>query len=1122
MTTAKIIWTKIDEAPALASYALLPIVRAFTKGTGIEVETRDISLVGRIIARFPERLTGDQRIPDELARLGELTQSPDANIIKLPNISASVPQLVAAIKELQSKGYDIPDYPEEPKDDAERALQQRFSHCLGSAVNPVLREGNSDRRPAAAVKRFAQKHPHRMMKPWPESGSKSRVAHMTHDDFYGTENSTTVSDATEVRIEFVGNDGTVSVLKDKLALMPGEVIDTAVMHVAELRDFYAQQIEEAKRDGVLLSLHLKATMMKVSDPIMFGHCVSVYFKDALDKHAEVLRSIGANVNFGLADVLAKLDRLPAAKKAEIEADIEKVYDTRPALAMVDSRRGITNLHVPNDIIVDASMPNVIRDGGKMWNRDDQLQDCIAMVPDRCYATMYGEILENAKLNGQFDPSTMGNVSNVGLMAQKAEEYGSHDKTFQAPAAGAIRVVDASGTTLLEQTVAPGDIFRMCQAKDAPIQNWIGLAVSRARATGLPAIFWLDENRGHDAQIIAKVKKYLPDYDTTGLDIRIMKPVDAMRFSLERIRRGENTISVTGNVLRDYLTDLFPILELGTSARMLSIVRLMNGGGLFETGAGGSAPKHVQQFLKEGHLRWDSLGEYCALVPSLELIAEKTGSHKAKLLAATLEQAISTYLENGKLPSRKVTAPTTWPRTGLGRSPHRATTRSWRPDSRRWRRRSPTTRRRSRPSCSRPRGTRSTSAGTTCPTTPWPRRRCDRARPSTRSSKASAERGVPLHPRDRPPSRRPVLSTHHHRTPGQSSPTSPTRDLLHRNRVTVRKRLDRTGIPKEALPEVPVRRSRWLPLVAVAAPMLVWFAGSRPVAACSVCRCGDPAFNALGLNLYEPGAFRIALDWDRLAKEQGPPDARESLVENRLTMTLSLTLSDRFTLVARVPTCRRELTELSAEEVLSSDAAGDGGTVTGRGLGDPELIALVRLWGSHLGTLGRRAWIGATVGVKTSWGENHLTQDGERIDEHVQPGTGATDVFAGLSGVYVLDLRSSLFGSAQHRWTGTNPVDYTYGKVTLVNLGYERRLSNRVDGVLEINARSAGQDRIDATGELDPDTGGRMMFLTPRLVVTLTQGLLARLAVQIPVVDRLNGFQKERAVYGVGLTYLFGR
>lgn len=653
MTTATITWTKVDEAPALATYALLPIVRAFTRETGIEVATADISLAGRIIATFPERLNPKQRIPDELARLAELTQRPEANIIKLPNISATVPQLLAAIKELQDKGYDIPNYPEEPANDAERALQQRFARCLGSAVNPVLREGNSDRRPALAVKKFAQANPHKMMKPWPVSGSKARVSHMREGDFYGSETSTTLPAPTRARIVFVDEHGGSRVLKEDLALQAGEVIDTAVMNVRALRAFYAEQIDLAKRDGVLLSLHLKATMMKVSDPIMFGHCVSVYFAEALDKHAATLQAIGANVNNGLSDILAKVQRLPAEQRAEIEADIAKVFETRPPLAMVDARRGITNLHVPNDVIVDASMPLVIRDGGKMWNAQNELQDCLAMIPDRCYATMYAEILEDAKQNGQFDPATMGNVSNVGLMAQKAEEYGSHDKTFQAFGDGLVCVLDETGAVLLQQRVEKGDIFRMCQVKDAPIRNWVALAVSRARATGSPAIFWLDENRAHDREIIKKVEKYLPEHDTTGLDVRIMKPVEAMRFTLARVRRGEDTISVTGNVLRDYLTDLFPILELGTSARMLSIVRLMNGGGLFETGAGGSAPKHVQQFLQEGHLRWDSLGEYCALVPSLELVAERTGNAQAKVLAAALEQAITSYLNNGKLPSRKV-------------------------------------------------------------------------------------------------------------------------------------------------------------------------------------------------------------------------------------------------------------------------------------------------------------------------------------------------------------------------------------------------------------------------------------------------------------------------------------
>ncbi len=653
MKTSTIIWTKTDEAPALATASLLPVIQAYTRGTGIDVETRDISLAGRIIANFPDKLKEAQKISDDLAELGELARSSEANIVKLPNISASTPQLQAAIEELQAKGYEIPDFPEEPQNQAEELLRKRFSVCLGSAVNPVLREGNADRRPAAAVKRFAQKHPHTMMKPWPETGSKARVAHMREKDFYGSEKSVTMSEATDVKIEFVAGDGSTSVLKEKIVLQEGEVVDTAVMNVAALRAFYAEQIDAAKKDGVLLSLHLKATMMKVSDPIMFGHCVSVYYKDALGKHAKTLAGIGANVNSGLADVLDKLEKLPATKKAEIEADIAAVYATRPELAMVDSRKGITNLHVPNNVIVDASMPNVVRDGGRMWNANDELQDCIAMVPDRCYATMYAEILEDAKKNGQFDPATMGSVANVGLMAQKAEEYGSHDKTFEAPADGTIRVIDASGATVLEQPVDYGDIFRMCQVKDAPIQNWVKLAVTRARATGSPAVFWLDEDRAHDAEIIKKVKAYLPDHDTSGLDIRILKPVDAMRFSLERIRRGEDTVAVTGNVLRDYLTDLFPILELGTSARMLSIVPLMNGGGLFETGAGGSAPKHVQQFLKEGHLRWDSLGEYCALVPSLELVAEKAGNQKAKTLAVTLDEAIAMYLENGRLPSRKV-------------------------------------------------------------------------------------------------------------------------------------------------------------------------------------------------------------------------------------------------------------------------------------------------------------------------------------------------------------------------------------------------------------------------------------------------------------------------------------
>lgn len=649
---SKIIWTKIDEAPALATYCLLPIVKSFTKETGIEIEEKDISLAGRIIANFPDHLTEEQKIPDYLTELGEIAKTPDANIIKLPNISASIPQLKDAIKELQSKGYKIPDYPEEPKTEEEKLLKERFAKVLGSAVNPVLREGNSDRRAAASVKKFAQKHPHKMMKPWPESGSKARVAFMKQKDFYGSETSVTLDKDDVVKIEFTGSDGSKTILKENLKLKNGEVIDSAVMNVKELRKFYADTIEEAKKDNVLLSLHLKATMMKISDPIMFGHAVSVYFKDALEKHSDTFKEIGANVNNGLMDVLEKLKKLPDKKRIEIETDINKTYEYQPELAMVDSRIGKTNLHVPNDVIVDASMPNVVRDGGKMWNRKDELQDCIAMIPDRSYATMYQAIIEDAKTKGQFDPATMGAVSNVGLMAQKAEEYGSHDKTFEAKADGVIRVVNADGKTLLEQKVEAGDIFRMCQTKDAAIKDWVKLAVNRARISNTPAIFWLDENRGHDKEIIEKVKKYLPENDTTGLEIKILKPVDAMKYTLERTRKGLDTISVTGNVLRDYLTDLFPILELGTSARMLSIVPLLNGGGLFETGAGGSAPKHIEQLVKENHLRWDSLGEYCALVPSFEMIAEKTKNPKAALLAETLDTAIGKYLENGKMPSRK--------------------------------------------------------------------------------------------------------------------------------------------------------------------------------------------------------------------------------------------------------------------------------------------------------------------------------------------------------------------------------------------------------------------------------------------------------------------------------------
>lgn len=650
--STKIIWTKIDEAPALATYCFLPVVQSFIKGTGIEIKQKDISLAGRILASFPENLTNAQKIPDYLAELGELAKTPEANIIKLPNISASVPQLIAAIKELQEKGFNIPNYPEDPQTGEEKNVKAKYAKVLGSAVNPVLREGNSDRRASASVKKFAQKYPHKMMKPWPASGSKARVAHMEQKDFYGTEKSVTLNKDDVARIEFTDANGNVVTLKEKLNLINKEVIDAAVMNVKELRKFYAAQIEEAKKDNVLLSLHLKATMMKVSDPIMFGHAVSVFFKDALTKHEETLKEIGANVNNGLMDILNKLSKLSPEKKAKIETDINKVFEAQPELAMVDSRTGKTNLHVPNDVIVDASMPNIVRDGGKMWNRKDELKDCIAMIPDRSYATMYKEIIEDAKTKGQFDPATMGAVSNVGLMAQKAEEYGSHDKTFEVKSDGVVRVVNSNNEILLEQQVESGDIFRMCQTKDAAIKDWVKLAVNRAKVSSTPAIFWLDENRAHDVELIKKVNEYLKEYDTAGLEIKILKPVEAMKYTLERVRKGLDTISVTGNVLRDYLTDLFPILELGTSARMLSIVPLLNGGGLFETGAGGSAPKHVQQLLSENHLRWDSLGEYNALVPSLEMIAEKSGNIKAAVLAEALDAAIGKYLENSCSPSRK--------------------------------------------------------------------------------------------------------------------------------------------------------------------------------------------------------------------------------------------------------------------------------------------------------------------------------------------------------------------------------------------------------------------------------------------------------------------------------------
>jgi isocitrate dehydrogenase len=647
----KIYWTKVDEAPALATYSLLPIVQAFTGAAGISVETKDISLAGRILANFPEGLTAAQRIADELTWLGELTLKPDANIIKLPNVSASVPQLKAAIKELQSQGFKIPDYPEDPKTEAEKELKTRYAKVLGSAVNPVLREGNSDRRAALSVKNYARKNPHKMGAWAPDS--KSHVAHMEAGDFYGSETSVTVPAACTVRIEHVAADGKTTVLKEKTALKAGEVIDATAMNVKALRAFYEQQIQDAKAKGVLFSLHLKATMMKVSDPIMFGHAVAVFYKDVFEKHAAVIKDLGVNLNNGLGDLYAKMAKLPEAQRAAIEADLLACYQSRSAVAMVNSDKGITNLHVPSDVIVDASMPAMIRDSGRMWNAEGKLQDTKAVIPDRCYAGVYQAVIDDCRKNGALDPRTIGSVPNVGLMAQKAEEYGSHDKTFEVASAGVVRVVDESGKVLLEQPVEAGDIFRACQTKDAPIRDWVKLAVTRARASNTPAVFWLDPARGHDREIIKKVETYLKDHDTSGLDIRIMSPVDATKFSLERIRKGQDTISVTGNVLRDYLTDLFPILELGTSAKMLSIVPLMNGGGLFETGAGGSAPKHVQQFQEEGYLRWDSLGEFLALAVSLEHLAATFKNAKAQVLADTLDQANGKILDNNRSPARKV-------------------------------------------------------------------------------------------------------------------------------------------------------------------------------------------------------------------------------------------------------------------------------------------------------------------------------------------------------------------------------------------------------------------------------------------------------------------------------------
>ncbi|WLH33643.1 NADP-dependent isocitrate dehydrogenase [Pseudomonas sp. FP2196] len=649
-TRSKIIYTFTDEAPALATYSLLPIIEAYTASADIAVETRDISLAARILASFPEQL-GDKAVADHLAELGDLAVTPEANIIKLPNISASVPQLQAAIKELQAQGYNLPDYPETVTSDADKDAKARYDKVKGSAVNPVLREGNSDRRAPLSVKNYARKHPHKMGA-WAKD-SKSHVAHMSTGDFYGSEKAALIDAADAVKIELIAKDGTATVLKEKTTVQAGEILDCAVMSKNALRAFIAAEIESAKAQGVLLSVHLKATMMKVSDPIMFGQIVAEFYKDALTKHADVLAQIGFNLNNGIGDLYARIKALPAEQQAQIEADMAAVYAARPSLAMVNSDKGITNLHVPSDVIVDASMPAMIRDSGKMWGTDGQLHDTKAVIPDRCYATIYQAVIEDCKANGAFDPTTMGSVPNVGLMAKKAEEYGSHDKTFQIKADGVVRVTDSKGILLMEQAVEAGDIFRMCQTKDAPIQDWVKLAVNRARASSTPAIFWLDPMRAHDGVVIEKVQAYLKDHDTAGLDIQIMAPVDAMKYTLQRTREGKDTISVTGNVLRDYLTDLFPIMELGTSAKMLSIVPLMNGGGLFETGAGGSAPKHVQQLVEENFLRWDSLGEFLALAASLEHLGVNYNNPKALVLSKTLDQATGQFLDNNKSPSRKV-------------------------------------------------------------------------------------------------------------------------------------------------------------------------------------------------------------------------------------------------------------------------------------------------------------------------------------------------------------------------------------------------------------------------------------------------------------------------------------
>jgi len=648
---AKIFYTITDEGPYLATHSFLPILEAFTKAAGVNVETKDISLAGRILANFPDYLSEDQKVPDDLAELGELAKKPEANIIKLPNISASVPQLVGAIKELQNKGYNLPDYPEEPKNDKEKKIQERYNTVKGSAVNPVLREGNSDRRAPKPVKEYAKNNPHSMGE-WSKD-SKTHVSAMSDNDFAHSEKSLTLDSEDEVKIEFVDKNGNTTVLKDSLSLLPGEVIDAAALSKNELLEFLEYQVQDAKEKGVLFSLHMKATMMKVSDPIIFGHAVRVYFKDVFEKHGETLDKLGVDPNNGFGDLEEKIKELPEEKQAEIQADIQACYENGPDLAMVNSHKGITNLHVPSDVIIDASMPAMIRTSGQMWNKNDETQDTKAVIPESSYAGIYQEIIDFCKENGAFDPTTMGSVPNVGLMAKKAEEYGSHDKTFEISGKGNVRVINKNGDTLIEHDVEEGDIWRMCQTKDAPIKDWVGLAVRRARETGDPAIFWLDEDRAHDTELIKKVKQYLPEFDTDGLDIQIMSPVKAMRYTLKRTKDGKDTISVTGNVLRDYLTDLFPILEVGTSAKMLSIVPLMNGGGLFETGAGGSAPKHIQQFLDEGHLRWDSLGEFLALAVSLEHLSKTFDNDRALILSEALDEANTTYLQNDKSPSRKV-------------------------------------------------------------------------------------------------------------------------------------------------------------------------------------------------------------------------------------------------------------------------------------------------------------------------------------------------------------------------------------------------------------------------------------------------------------------------------------